>query len=54
MEVIPINTNENVTSKEALWENRIQAFQESGLSHKYWCQQNSLRERVFYELLRDA
>ena len=42
MEVIPINTNDNVTSKADLWTDRIHAFQESGLSRKDWCQQNEI------------
>ena len=42
MEVIPINTNETITSKTTLWADRIQAFQESGLSHKDWCQQHEI------------
>ena len=42
MEVIPINTNETITSKTTLWADRIQAFQESGLSRKDWCQQNEI------------
>lgn len=42
MEVISINTNENVASKAALWAERIHAFQESGLSRKDWCQQNGI------------
>ena len=40
MEVIPINTNDNSTSKADLWADRFHAFQESGLSRKEWCQQN--------------
>ena len=42
MEVIPINTNETITSKTTLWADRIQAFQESGLSRKDWCQQHEI------------
>ena len=42
MEVIPINTNETITSKTTLWADRIQAFQESGLSRKGWCQQHEI------------
>ena len=42
MEVIPINTNDNVTSKADLWADRFHAFQESGLSRKEWCQQNGI------------
>lgn len=42
MEVIPINTNDNSTSKADLWADRIHAFQESGLSRKEWCQQNGI------------
>ena len=42
MEVIPINTNDNATSKADLWADRIHAFQESGLSRKEWCQQNGI------------
>ena len=47
MEVIPINTNKTMTSKTVLWENRIQAFQESGLSRKDWCQQNGIPQSTF-------
>ena len=32
MEVIPIDTNDNTTSKADFWADQIQAFQESGLS----------------------
>ena len=42
MEVIPINTNETITSKTTLWADRIQAFQESGLPRKDWCQQHEI------------
>ena len=42
MEVIIINTNDNVTSKANLWTDRISAFQASGLSRKDWCQQNEV------------
>ena len=42
MEVIIINTNDNVTSKADLWTDRISAFQASGLSHKDWCKQNGI------------
>uniref|UniRef100_UPI003F8FBEA3 IS66 family insertion sequence element accessory protein TnpA n=1 Tax=Enterocloster clostridioformis TaxID=1531 RepID=UPI003F8FBEA3 len=42
MEVIPINTNDNATSKADPWADRIHAFQESGLSRKEWCQQNGI------------
>ena len=42
MDVIPINTNETITSKTTLWADRIQAFQESGLSRKDWCQQHEI------------
>lgn len=34
--------NDNVISKADLWADRIQAFQESGLSRKDWCQQNEI------------
>ena len=47
MEVIPINTNETMTSKTVLWEKRIQSFQESGLSRKDWCQQNGIPQSTF-------
>ena len=47
MEVILINTNENTASKAMLWANRIQAFQESGLSRKDWCQQNGIPQSTF-------
>lgn len=40
IEVISINTNDNTTSKAGLWVERIHGFQESGLSHKEWCEQN--------------
>ena len=42
MEVIIINTNDNVTSKADLWTDRIRSFQASGLSRKDWCQQNEV------------
>lgn len=42
MEVIIINTNDNVTSKADLWTDRISAFQVSGLSRKDWCKQNGV------------
>ena len=42
MEVIPINTNEAMAAKTVLWANRIQAFQESGLSRKDWGQQDGI------------
>ena len=44
MEVIPINTNDNIASKADLWADRIHAFQESGLSRKDWCQQNGISQ----------
>ena len=47
MEVILINRNENTASKAMLWANRIQAFQESGLSRKDWCQQNGIPQSTF-------
>ena len=47
MEVIPINTNENVTSKAMLWADRIHAFRESGLSRKDWCQKNGILQSTF-------
>ena len=37
-----MDRNDNVISKAALWEDRIHAFQESGLSRKDWCQQNEI------------
>ena len=52
MEVIPINTNENVTSKAALWADRILAFQESGLSRKDWCQQNGIPQSTLSYWIR--
>lgn len=42
MEVIPINMNDNTTSKANLWADRILTFQESGLSRKEWCMQNEI------------
>ena len=42
MEVIPIDTNDNTTSKAGFWADQIQAFQESGLSRKEWCLQNEI------------
>ena len=42
MEGIPINTNETITSKTTLWADRIQAFQESGLSRKDWGQKHEI------------
>ena len=52
MEVIPINTNENAASKAALWADRIQAFQESGLSRKDWCQQNEIPQSTLNYWIR--
>ena len=52
MEVIPINTNETITSKTTLWADRIQAFQESGLSRKDWCQQNGIPQSTLGYWLR--
>lgn len=52
MEVIPINTNENVTSKAALWTDRIHAFLESGLSRKDWCQQNEIPQSTLSYWIR--
>ena len=37
-----MDRNDNVISKAALWEDRIHAFQGSGLSRKDWCQQNEI------------
>lgn len=42
MEVIPINMNDNTTSKTDLWADRILTFQESGLSRKEWCMKNEI------------
>lgn len=52
MEVIPINTNDNVNSKSDLWADRIHAFQESGLSRKEWCQQNKVPQSTLSYWLR--
>lgn len=52
MEVIPINTNENVASKAALWADRIHAFQGSGLSRKDWCQQNGIPQSTLSYWIR--
>lgn len=52
MEVIPINTNENVASKTALWADRIHAFQGSGLSRKDWCQQNGIPQSTLSYWIR--
>lgn len=45
--MIPINTNNHTISKSDFWSNRIQAFQESGLSRKDWCQQNEVPQSTF-------
>ena len=42
MEVIPIDTNDNTTSKADFWADQIHSFQESGLSRKEWCLQNQI------------
>lgn len=47
MEVIPISTNVNTITKPDHWSERIQAFQESGLSRKDWCQQNEIPQSTF-------
>ena len=52
VEVIQINTNENTTSKAALWTDRIHAFQESGLSRKDWCQQNEIPQSTLNYWIR--
>ena len=52
MEVILINTNDNITSKAALWADRIHTFQESGLSRKDWCQQNEVPQSTLSYWIR--
>ncbi len=52
VEVIQINTNENTTSKAALWTDRIHVFQESGLSRKDWCQQNEIPQSTLNYWIR--
>ena len=52
MEVILINTNDNIISKAALWADRIHTFQESGLSRKDWCQQNEVPQSTLSYWIR--
>ena len=52
MEVILINTNDNIISKAALWTDRIHTFQESGLSRKDWCQQNEVPQTTLSYWIR--
>ena len=52
MEVIPINTSNNTISKSDLWSDRIQDFQESGLSRKDWCQQNKVPQSTLSYWIR--
>nr|WP_308624529.1 hypothetical protein [uncultured Eisenbergiella sp.] len=54
MEVIPINTNDNVNSKSVLWADRIHSFQESGLSRKEWCRQNEIPQSTLSYWLRKS
>lgn len=44
--------NDTVSSKANLWEERINAFQESGLSRKDWCQQNGIPQSTFSYWIR--
>lgn len=39
--------NEILSSKADLWSDRINSFQESGLSRKEWCQQNEIPLSTF-------
>ena len=52
MQVIIINTNDNVTSKADLWTDRIRAFQASGLSRKDWCKQNGVSQSTLSYWIR--
>lgn len=52
MEVILINTNDNIISKAALWADRIHTFQESGLSRKDWCRQNEVSQSTLSYWIR--
>ena len=52
MEVILINTNDNIISKAALWADRIHTFQESRLSRKDWCQQNEVPQSTLSYWIR--
>ena len=52
MEVILINTNDKRISKAALWADRIQTFQESGLSRKDWCRQNEVSQSTLSYWIR--
>lgn len=52
MEVILINTNDNIISKATLWADRIHTFQESGLSRKDWCQQNEVPQSILSYWIR--
>ena len=38
---------DNKISKADLWADRINAFQQSGLSHKEWCQQAGIPQSTF-------
>lgn len=52
MEVIPINMNDNTTSKAGLWADRVLTFQESGLSRKEWCMQNQIPQSTLSYWIR--
>lgn len=52
MEVIPINMNDNTTSKAILWADRVLTFQESGLSRKEWCMQNEIPQSTLSYWIR--
>ena len=54
MEVIPIDTNDNTTSKADFWADQIQAFQESGLSRKEWCLQNQIPQSTLGYWIRKS
>ena len=54
MEVIPIDTNDNTTSKANFWADQIQAFQESGLSRKEWCLQNQIPQSTLGYWIRKS
>lgn len=52
MEVIPIDTSDNVNSKSLLWAERLHSFQESGLSRKEWCRHNEIPQSTLSYWLR--
>lgn len=47
-----MNTNSNTISKSALWADRINTFQASGLSRKDWCQQTGISQTALGYWLR--